>query len=157
MHQKSFMTSLKTKRVHSSNKNFHNLITQLDNALNGKYQETQKEYNKYNKIESLDTVIVVFDEEKPVGCGCFKQFGGDKVEIKRMYVSSDYRGKGISKLILGELEAWAKDLGFTKAILETGLKQAEAIGLYSKYGYHKIENYGQYKNLPNSLCFEKAL
>jgi len=55
------------------------------------------------------------------------------------------------------LENWAKELGFTKAILETGTKQHEAINLYRKHSYSQIPNYGQYADLETSICFVKNL
>jgi GNAT superfamily N-acetyltransferase len=100
---------------------------------------------------------VVYDSEKPVGCGCFKIFNKNSVEIKRMFVTKDYRGKGISKIILNELEKWAFEIGFESAVLETGHNQFEAVGLYSRLGYSKIENFGQYALMPNSICFKKIL
>lgn len=48
-------------------------------------------------------------------------------------------------------------MGFAAAILETGRKQVEAIGLYQKNGYRPMVNYGPYRELPNSVCFEKKL
>ena len=92
-----------------------------------------------------------------VGCGCFKPYSANAVEIKRMYVKTENRGKGISKQILTELENWALELGFTHSILETGPKQPEAIGLYIKSGYSRIENFGQYAAMPNSICFSKTI
>ena len=74
-----------------------------------------------------------------------------------MFVHLDYRGKGISKTVLNELEKWAQDNGFKKAILETGTKQFEAIGLYQKSGYKKIDNYGQYAGIETSVCMLKEL
>ncbi len=123
----------------------------------GRYHSEQKKYDEYNKIESIDTVIVVYDHDIAIGCGCFKRFDNTTVEIKRMFVKTDCRGKGISKLILNELENWATELGFSRAVLETGKKQSEAIGLYEKSGFERIDNYGQYIDLPNSVCFEKIL
>ena len=151
------MELIVAKRTQSGDEHFKFLISQLDGDLNGRYQSAQSKYDKYNKIDSIDTVIVAFDQEKPVGCGCFKEYDNETVEIKRMFVTPDYRGRKISRLILEELERWAKELGYSKAILETGSKQSEAIGLYQKSGYARIENYGQYKDFPNSLCFEKPI
>ena len=151
------MNAITTKRTQSESKDFSYLIAQLDNDLNGRYHREQSKYDQYNKVDSIATVIVAFDEEKPVGCGCFKEYDNDTVEMKRMFVTPDYRGRRISKQVLGELEAWAKELGYSKAVLETGSGQPEAIGLYTRCGYERIENYGQYKDFPNSLCFEKKL
>lgn len=118
------------------------MIAQLDNELNQRNQKAQSEYDKFKRIEALDTVVVAFENEEAVGCGCFKEYNDKTVELKRMFVSSAYRSKGISKLVLQELEKWARDLGYSKTILETGSKQFEAIGLYQKNGYTRIENYG---------------
>ena len=74
-----------------------------------------------------------------------------------MYVDIGYRGFGISKKILGELENWANELGFKYAILETGIEQPEAIGLYKKSGYQTIDNYGQYKGMDSSVCMKKQI
>ena len=79
------------------------------------------------------------------------------MEVKRMFVDLAFRGNGIASIILNELEKWAKELGYSGCILETGKKQPEAIKLYKKNGYAIIPNYGQYKQVENSVCFEKAL
>lgn len=74
-----------------------------------------------------------------------------------MFVSTNERKKGVAQMILQELEHWATELGAKKCILETGSKLPEAIRLYEKYGYNRISNYGQYKDLTTSICFEKNL
>ncbi len=151
------MNVIKTKRTQSEDKSFRDLIAQLDRDLNTRYNREQSKYDKYNKIESISTVIVACDGEKPVGCGCFREYDRETVEMKRMFVVPDYRGQRISKQLLKELEVWAKEQGYSKAVLETGSGQPEAIGLYTKSGYERIENYGPYISFPNSLCFEKKL
>ena len=144
-------------RTSSSNPDFNSLIKELDKGLKDNYGSLQTEYDKYNKIESLNTVVVAYENKEAVGCGCFKQYNSDSVEIKRMFVKPEHRGKGISKKILTELEKWAFETGYSSAVLETGTKQIEAIGLYSKSGYQRIENYGQYQNMSASICFKKDL
>ena len=74
-----------------------------------------------------------------------------------MFVKDEYRSKGIATKVLIELELWAGSLGYNKCILETGLKQPEAIHLYKKNGYTVIPNYGQYAGVANSVCMEKVL
>ncbi|MBN8788447.1 MAG: GNAT family N-acetyltransferase, partial [Terrimonas sp.] len=59
--------------------------------------------------------------------------------------------------IVNELEQWAKELHYTACVLETGKRQPEAIRLYQKAGYTLIENFGQYKNVENSVCMKKIL
>jgi GNAT superfamily N-acetyltransferase len=117
-------------RTNSSNSYFKSLVTRLDKELHERYGQIQNSYDQYNIIESCDTVVIVKENKYLVGCGCFIKYKEDTVEIKRMYVDTKYRGFGISKIILGELESWANELGYKYAILETGIKQPESIGLY---------------------------
>jgi len=87
-----------------------------------------------------------------------KHFDAEAVEVKRMFVTANFRGKGIAANILLELEKWAKELGYKKCILETGERQVEAVKLYHKSNYKRMSiNYGQYKGIINSLCFEKKI
>jgi putative acetyltransferase len=72
-------------------------------------------------------------------------------------VQTDHRGKGVAFGVLSELEKWAAELKYKKCILETGNKQIAAINLYQKSGYNRIENFGKYQGVGNSVCFEKLL
>ena len=147
---------IKTVRCTSENSDFQNLVTQLDIDLNSRYGAIQAQYNQYNKINSIKNVIVAYNEEIPVGCGCFKKYDDETIEIKRMFVKSENRGFGIANRILTELENWAIQEGYKNSILETGIEQPEANCLYKKLGYSIIENYGQYKGNPNSICMKKS-
>jgi len=102
-------------------------------------------------------VVVAYENKKAIGCGAFKFHKNKTVEIKRMFVSPLGRRKGIASKVLNELELWAKELGYTKCILETGKQQPEAIELYKKSGYAITPNFGFYENVENSVCFEKKL
>jgi len=55
------------------------------------------------------------------------------------------------------LENRAREKEFSKLVLECGEPLAEAMGLYHAIGFKIIENYGPYKDLPESICMEKAL
>lgn len=79
------------------------------------------------------------------------------MEVKRMFVLTEYRGQSCARIILSELEAWAKELEYSKCILETGVNQPEAIALYKKCGYRIIPNYHPYVAAEKSICFEKKL
>ena len=68
------MNVITTKRTQGENKDFNHLIAQLDNDFNEPYQREQSEYDKFNKVDSISTVVVAFDGDKPVGCGCFKEY-----------------------------------------------------------------------------------
>ena len=145
------------RRITCDNDDFQNLVQQLDKDLWGRYPEEQHIYQGFNKITGIDTVVIAYADDLPVGCGCFKPFGAGGVEVKRMYVQPALRGKGIASSILGELEQWAAELGYAYTVLETGTGQPEAIALYKKSGYTVIENYPPYDAMPSSVCFRKEL
>ena len=151
------MNNISVKRAQSTDVDFTHLIYQLDLDLNKRYQQEQTKYDKFNKVARIDTVVVAYENHVPVGCGCFKPYDNNTVEIKRMFVIPDYRGRGISKVILEALENWAAELGYANSILETGKGQPEAIGLYKKFGYNVIDNFGQYADMTDSVCFEKKM
>ena len=148
---------IELKRTTSENEGFRLLISYLDKELRSNYNTLQNVYDQFNKIENNQNVVIAYNDEIPVGCGCFKKFDDHSVEIKRMFVKPGYRGQKIGASMLNELEKWAKELNNTSTVLETGPKQLEAIRLYQKSGYIVVENYGPYKDLPDSLCMKKVL
>ena len=144
-------------RTNSKNNDFVYLVKQLDAYLKITDGEEHDYYNQYNNIDVLQHVIVIYIDNKPVGCGAFKEFNTRSVEIKRMFTKPDARGNGIAGKILQELENWAKELQYNTCVLETGIRQVEAVSFYKKSKYQIIPNYGQYVAMENSLCFEKEL
>ena len=145
------------KRTTSTDKDFQWLIKQLDNELWNELQEDQAQYDQYNKVLDLNTVVVVYINDQPIASGCFKKYNADTVEIKRMFVVKEQRGKGISKIVLDELENWAVESGFKNALLETSIHFIAATTLYKNAGYTIIPNYDQYKDLEESVCMKKEL
>jgi len=148
---------MKFIRTTSNNKDFVALVKELDAYLALTDGDEHDFYNQFNSIQSLKYVLVVYVNDVPVGCGAIKPIEVSSMEIKRMYVSTSYRGKGIATKILKELESWTKELKYTSCILETGIRQTEAVALYKKCNYKIIPNYGQYIGIDNSLCFKKEV
>jgi len=150
--------NIKITRTNSQNTDFINLVKELDAHLKITDGEDHEFYNQFNNIDIIKHVIVVYKDKKPVGCGAIKHFDTDAVEVKRMFVIEKFRGEGIAVNTLLELEKWAKEMGYKKCILETGERQVEAVKLYHKCNYKRMNiNYGQYKGIENSLCFEKNI
>ncbi|KJD34944.1 GNAT family acetyltransferase [Tamlana sedimentorum] len=147
---------LKIERTNSENQNFINLVKQLDNYLTVVDGDEHDFYNQYNNIDVLKHCVVAFLNDKPVGCGAFKQFDDNLVEIKRMFTSPEARGKNIATTVLHALEDWAAELNYKASILETGKRQIEAVSFYKKNKYQIVPNFGPYKNVENSLCFKKV-
>lgn len=149
------MISLKT--TNSEDNDFIQLVSKLDADLHLRDGDEHAFYAQFNKIDQIKHVIVAYREGTPIGCGAIKPYDEQTMEIKRMFVLPELRGLGIATKILVGLEKWGQKLGYARCILETGIKQPEAIALYTKNSYHRIPNYGQYKDAKSSVCFEKKV
>ena len=149
--------TIRISKTTSENLDFINLIGALDKSLWERYPELKTDYWGNNIIELNPNVVVIYLENNPVACGCFKKYDKDTIEIKRMFVSLEARGMGLAQNILRELELWAHDLGYSFSVLETLYKQKEAIALYQKTGYSIVDNYEPYVGLENSICMRKQI
>jgi len=144
-------------RTDATHPHFIELVRHLDADLAIRDGRGHDFYNQFNKIDDIKYAVVAYDQEQPVGCGAIKQYDSTTMEVKRMYTAPQSRGKGIAAQVLNALESWAIELGYEKCVLETGIRQPEAIALYRKTGYEQIGNYGQYAGVQNSVCFQKVL
>jgi GNAT superfamily N-acetyltransferase len=142
-------------RTNSDNSDFRELVVLLDRDLQIRDGDEHSFYAQFNKIDKIRFVVVAYENGQAVGCGAMKEYAKGIAEIKRMFVKPEWRGRGIGKRILSELEIRANELNFSECILETGKKQPEAIGLYQKSGYQIIPNYGQYEGVELSVCMRK--
>ena len=98
-------------RTNSENKNFQDLVLELDKDLAKKNGDTNDFFAQYNKTDLIKNVVVALNDYLPVGCGAMKEFDNSTMEIKRMYVTIEMRGKGVAIAVLNDLESWAKELG----------------------------------------------
>lgn len=151
------MSLITLKRTSSTNPDFQQLVEHLDVYLSITDGDEHSFYDQFNKLDNINHVILAYEDGVAVGCGAIKKFDDQSMEIKRMYTAPIVRGQGIATQIIKELEIWAKELGNSKCILETGLRQFEAVGFYKKSGYKITPCYGQYADVENSICFEKKL
>lgn len=152
---KQNMTTI--KRTTAENTDFQNLVILLDKDLKIKYGEEYDYYTQFNKIDKIKNVVVYYSNNEAVGCGGFKEYDAKTVEIKRMFVHPDFRGKGVAGAVLKELEIWSGEINYAACILETRKNNREAIGLYIKSNYEIIPNYGQYEHVEKSVCMKKII
>ena len=156
MNQES-STMNKIIRTDTKNSDFLRLISELDAYLRITDGDDHEFYNQFNGLDNIKNVVIAYKDKQAIGCGALKKFDDETAEIKRMYVKINHRGYGIAQAILNSLELWASEKDFKKCILETGDRQIEAIKFYNKSGYIRIANYGQYRQMDNSNCFEKLV
>ena len=96
-------------------------------------------------------------EAFPVGCASFKEYNTECAEVKRVFIREEYRGKSISIILMELLEKRAKENGYSNLILESGEPLVAAMKLYYSVGFRLIPNYGQYKDMPESICMKKEI
>jgi predicted DNA-binding protein (MmcQ/YjbR family)/GNAT superfamily N-acetyltransferase len=146
-------------RTDGRDNRFAKLCEELDEtlaeAVAGKFDRSK--YTPYNKRDKINDVVLVLDGEEAVGCASFRFYDEKTVELKRVFLREEYRGKGLAVEMLRRLEALAKTAGYSYMILETGHILAASCRCYEKCGYKVIPNYGVYADMPLSVCMKKKL
>jgi GNAT superfamily N-acetyltransferase len=153
-------TEVEIRRAEISAPIVQQLIAALNAELEGLYPEEGANHFRLDADEVADgrgAFLVAYADGRAVGCGAVRRNDPDVAEIKRMYVVPEARGRGIARQVLGELEAEARRLGVSRLVLETGLRQAEALSLYRRAGFVEIPLFGEYIDSPLSVCMEKYL
>jgi GNAT superfamily N-acetyltransferase len=136
------------------------LIGALNAELDARYPEEGANHFRLDPEEVSDGrggFFVAYISGKPVGCGAVRRIESAVIEIKRMYVAPEARGRGVGRQVLRELEAEARRLGATRLVLETGPRQPEALALYSRAGFVEVPNFGEYVGCEFSVCMAKEL
>jgi putative acetyltransferase len=151
------MTAFVLQRTTAADPRFAPLVNAIDRELAERYGEVQTVYKPLNLVDDDSPVVLAVDGDAAVACGSFRAYDPTTAEIKRMYVTPAARRRGIASALLGELEAWAREQGFTAAALETGTGQPEAVALYERCGYGHVAQFPPYVGLPLSVCMRKTL
>src|SRR5258708_35080074 len=118
------------------------LIQALDAHLASRYTAEQRfgpNLKPAQVAPGLGTFVMARLDGRPVGCGAVRLLDPTTVEVKRMFVEPEMRGRGVAKQILAHLEGAGRELGARRAVLETGGDQDEAIGLYRRAGYREVD------------------
>jgi GNAT superfamily N-acetyltransferase len=151
------LQATKRIRTNAGNPLFGELVRLLDAELAERDGPDHGFYHQFNGLAGLDRVVLAEYNGQAVACGGMKEFDQNTLEVKRMYTKAAFRGQGLAGTVLQELERWAAEAGYTRIVLETGKRQPEAVAFYTKHRYQRIENYGPYQGVENSLCFEKMI
>lgn len=77
-------------------------------------------------------------EGQLVAMGAFRKTGEKEAEIKRMRTHPDFQGKGFGQQIYEALEAKAREMGYTRLHLDTGINFFPAQKLYTRNGFVEI-------------------
>lgn len=153
------MSSIEYKWTDGTNEAFHKFysITEeyYSKIVGG--VENRKSFIPYNISMSIQDVLIAYIDDFPVACSGLKKYSEKDIEIKRVWVEPEYRGYHIATDMMKKIETKAKQLGFQRTILQTREIMADAVVLYVKLGYHRIDNYPPYNELNGAICFAKEL
>jgi GNAT superfamily N-acetyltransferase len=134
------------------------LIDELEGVLAPLYPSTSRHGLSVQRLITEGVhFFVMRSAGEAAGCGGVKIFDDGYGEVKRMYVRPRFRGMGLAKLMLDHLAQTTREQGINLLRLETGIHQREAISLYEGWGFQRIGPFGDYKEDPLSLFFEKRL
>lgn len=137
-----------------------NLIGCLNAELLQRYPEPGANHFSLTAAEVAEGrggFFVAYEGERAVACGALRLLAPELGEIKRMYVVPEARGAGHGRAMLIWLENFARSVGVSRLVLETGERQPEAIALYRSAGFAPIGRYGEYAESPLSFCMGKSL
>jgi GNAT superfamily N-acetyltransferase len=136
------------------------LIARLDAEHTATYPEDGATHFRLDADElapGRGVFLVAYLAGAPVGCGAVRLIAPEEAELKRMFVTKAARGCGVGAALLSALEACARELGAERVVLETGVRQTEALGLYRRAGYEPVEPWGEYLDSPLSVCMGRRL
>ncbi|MCM1245376.1 MAG: GNAT family N-acetyltransferase [Roseburia sp.] len=153
------LTNIDYKWTDGTNKTFQKfyLITEnyYSKIVGG--VENRKSFIPYNISESIQEALIAYIGDVPVACSGLKKYSEKDVEIKRVWVEPEHRGHHIATSMMKMIETKAKQQGFQRTILQTREIMKDAVKLYVKLGYYRIDNYPPYNELDGAICFAKDL
>lgn len=142
------------RQIPCNHPDFFQLCQELDLFLNKAIggEHKREKYKKYNHTDTMDYVIIAYDGQHAAGCAALRKYSETEIELKRVFVQESYRGQHIGGQMLTHLIECAQKAGYQNMLLETGIFLNSSVRLYKHYGFEQIDNYGDYRNMPESLC-----
>lgn len=143
--------------VTAENQDYAMLAQKLDEYYFELVGDVQLRYAQANHPRNFSCLVVVYELDSPIACGCWKAVDEQTAEVKRIYVLPEHRRKGAASMIVNALEADIFKTGRRHIILETARTTPDSAALYSSLGYQVVDYYGSPAGADNCLCFEKNL
>ncbi len=131
------MTAPLVRRTGLDDSDARRLIRDLDGELTARYPDPGTRHFRLDAAEVAEgsgTFLVARFGGEPAGCGAVRRIGDGDFEIKRMYVAPAFRRRGVARAVLAALEEEARSLGARRVVLETGIRQVEALALHGGRG-----------------------
>jgi putative acetyltransferase len=89
-------------------------------------------------IDRGGCIFLAMENDKVIGTAGLWKENDKEFELVKMFVDPDYRGKGISKLLLDKCIGEAKSKMASKIFLFSNSQLGTAIQLYEKYGFRHV-------------------
>ena len=133
-------------RTDGKNKDFIENCRLLDIDLDRRVGKKIKrdKCKKYNQLDEISEAIGVYEDNKAVGGGAIRKYDDENIELKRVFVHTEYQGQGIGSKLVSLLIEWAIELGYRRMILETGELLAESCAVYRKMGFETVDELYEY-------------
>lgn len=95
-----------------------------------------------NYFDNGGIFLIMLDDGQPVGTGAIRKLKDDICELKRLWLLTDYHGRGLGYRMLQELFSFAREKGYRRIWLQTdALYQARALDFYRRIGFYEIPRY----------------
>ena len=107
--------------------------------------------------KDLTDVVIASEDGRDLGHAALRPLADGGYEVKKVFVLAQARGRGLSRILMKEIEDVARAKGETRIVLQTGVKQLEAIALYAAIGYEPIGSYGPYAGFDDWVFMGKNL
>jgi len=134
------------------------MIAESDAYLQALYPAESNHLVDVDALAAPDTVFLAARRNSELlGSIAFRIIAPAHAEMKRLFVRHEARGTGLGRRLIQALEDAARLRHIERISLETGIKQAEAIGLYRASGYQEGPPFGSYRSDPLSLFMTKWL
>ena len=85
------------------------------------------------------SMLVGYEDEKPIACIAIRKIDDETCEAKRLFIKPEYRGKGYARIILNTMIEKAGELGFKEVTFTTKpAVMSIGYGLYKRMGFEEV-------------------
>ena len=109
-------------------------------------------YTRYSSDENIEAVWLAYEDNLPTGCIAYRVKAQGTGEIKRLFVTENYRGLGLSKALILTVQEHAKAKGNHILHLSTRITLEPAVSIYRRFGFCEIFRKGLYIEMEKNLC-----
>lgn len=145
------MRQSKIISIEVNDEQIRQLFSEHDDFMIAFLGEDKIYYTRYGAHEHLEKIWGVYVEDSPVGCVAYREKEAGVGEVKRLFIKEEYRGKGLSKELLGEVEGYAREKGCHTLFLDTRITLEPAVSLYRASGFDIVFQQGLYIQMEKKL------